>query len=141
MGIHHVTPTKYVTLRTNEIQHMGSTGWQRPIGRLIFRGHFPFLEVIFRKTYTHTWSFLEVIFRKMTSEDKASYSSVLQFVLQCVAVCCSVSPKSLILSGSFAKRDLQLKASSASSPPCTQNQRVGILMGVDILIYVSFYIQ
>ena len=46
----------------------------------------------------------------------------LQSVLQCVAECCSVlghfPQKTPVISGSFAERDIQLKASYASSPPC-----------------------
>jgi len=74
------------------------TGWRRPIGCLK-------LQVIFRKRATN----YRALLRKMTYEDKASYDSA----PPCTHMlsCRSFSAKEPIISGSFAKNDLQIKVS------------------------------
>ena len=42
-------------------------------------------------------------------------------LIECLIFTGNFPPKSHVISGSFAKNDLQLKASYGSSPPCTMN--------------------
>jgi len=89
------------------------TGWRRPIGCLIYVCHFPQKSPIgWRRligspklliTFHERAIKYRSILRKTTCKDKGSYESS--------------SP--CIMSRSFAKNDLQLKAFYGSLPPCT----------------------
>jgi len=83
------------------------------------------MEDIFRKRATNCRALL----RKMTYEDKASYGSsplCTRIIDTRVITCLHVAflrkqnpQKSQMISGSFAKIELQLKALYGSSSPCT----------------------
>ena len=100
------------------------------------------LQVLFRKKATN----YRALLRKLTYKNKASYDATptsrecmfdqdrlkiitftsgtrWQIHAGCLIFVGHRPQKSLIISGSFAKRDLQLKASSASLPPSTISQK------------------
>jgi len=86
--------------------------WRRCIGFLK-------LQVSFRKRATN----YRALLRKMTYEDKGSYGpSPLCNMLRHTG---NFPQKRPIISGSFAKCDLQLKALNASSPLCSMLRHIG----------------
>ena len=115
------------------------TGWRRPIGCLIFIGHFPQKSPIISGSFAkndlqlkasygssppctlHVYSIyimLSLAVSFFLSNPRLSTAGWRR-VMGCLIFMGHFPQKSPIIIGSFAKNDLQLKASYESSPPCT----------------------
>jgi len=86
------------------------TGWRGVIWCLK-------LQVVFRKRATN----YRALLRKMAYKAKGSYDST-----PCLIFMGRFAQKSPVISGSFAKNNLQLKASHESSPPCIDCCNLGM---------------